>query len=293
MRDLKKNGKGKILFALISVYFIWGSTYLAIRWALQGFPPFMMAGIRFILTGGGTYFILRKRGYSIPNRNEWIGGSLVGALLLLGGNGGVVYAEQWVSSGLAALGVAAVPLWTVLFSGIWKRWPNRSEWAGIAIGFAGVAFLNLQGEMKASPVGAIALLVASVCWAFGSAWSRNLSMPKGLMSVAVQMMSGGVLLLVVSLICGEQIRVLPGIKAIIALLYLMLFGSLIAFTAYVYLLRKVRPALATSYAYVNPAVAVTLGVLAAGEKITALGFTAMVIICSGVIIVALGQGRRK
>ena len=293
MDDFKRNGKGKIILALLSVYFIWGSTYLAIRLALEGFPPFMMAGIRFILTGGGTYFFLRMRGHSVPTRSEWIGGSLGGGLLLLGGNGGVVYAEQWVSSGLAALGVAAVPLWTVLFSGIWKRWPDRLEWAGIAIGFAGVAFLNLESEMKASPVGAIALLVASVCWAFGSAWSRNLSMPKGLMSVAVQMMSGGMLLLVTSFLCGEQIRVLPGIKAISALLYLMFFGSLIAFTAYVYLLRKVRPALATSYAYVNPAVAVVLGILLAGEKMTVLGFTAMVIICAGVIIVALGQGWRR
>jgi drug/metabolite transporter (DMT)-like permease len=289
MNDFKKNGKGKILLALLSVYFIWGSTYLAIRLALEGFPPFMMAGIRFILTGGGTYFLLRMKGNPVPTRHEWIGGSLVGGLLLLGGNGGVVYAEQWVSSGLAALGVAAVPLWTVLFSGIWKRWPNRLEWAGIVIGFTGVAFLNLESEMRTSPAGAIALLVAAVCWAFGSAWSRHLSMPKGLMSAAVQMLSGGMLLLAASFLRGEQIKVLPGIRAVGALLYLMLFGSLVAFSAYVYLLRKVRPALATSYAYVNPVVAVALGILFAGEKITGIGVAAMVIISAGVIIVALGQ----
>jgi len=289
MKDFKKEEKSRILLALLSLYFIWGSTYLAIRLALEGFPPFMMAGIRFILTGGGIYFFLRMKDTPIPGRNEWIGGSLVGGLLLLGGNGGVVYAEQWVSSGLAALGVASVPLWTVLFSGIWKRWPNRLEWAGIAIGFAGVGFLNLESQMRASPAGAVALLAASVCWAFGSAWSRHLSMPKGLMSVAVQMMSGGVLLLAASFLCGEQIKALPGIKAVGALLYLMLFGSLIAFSAYVYLLRKVRPALATSYAYVNPAVAVALGILFAGEKITVTGVTAMVIISAGVILVALGQ----
>jgi drug/metabolite transporter (DMT)-like permease len=289
MNDFKKDGKGKILLALLSLYFIWGSTYLAIRLALEGFPPFMMAGIRFILTGGGTYIFLRKKDNPIPTRNEWIGGSLVGALLLFGGNGGVVYAEQWVSSGLAALGVAAVPLWTVIFSGIWKKWPNRLEWAGIAIGFGGVVFLNLENEMRASPAGAIALLAASVCWAFGSSWSRYLSMPKGLMSVAVQMIAGGVLLLAASFISGEQIRVLPGIKAMAALLYLMVFGSLVAFSAYIYLLRKVRPALATSYAYVNPAVAVALGILFAGEKITVIGITAMVIISAGVILVAMGQ----
>jgi drug/metabolite transporter (DMT)-like permease len=292
MNDFRNNGKGKILLALLSVYFIWGSTYLAIRLALEGFPPFMMAGIRFIVTGGGTYFFLRMKDNPVPTQHEWTGGLLVGGLLLLGGNGGVVYAEQWVSSGIAALGVAAVPLWTVLFSGIWKRWPNRLEWVGIAIGFAGVAFLNLESGMRASPAGAIALLWASVCWALGSAWSRHLSMPKGLMSVAVQMMSGGVLLLATSFLCGEQIEVLPGIKATGALLYLMLFGSLIAFSAYIYLLRKVRPALATSYAYVNPVVAVALGIVFAGEKITVIGVAAMVIISAGVILVALGQRRR-
>jgi drug/metabolite transporter (DMT)-like permease len=214
---------------------------------------------------------------------------VVGGLLLLGGNGGVVYAEQYVSSGLAALGVAAVPLWTVLFSGIWKRWPNRLEWAGISVGFAGVGLLNLEGGMRASPEGTMALLAASVCWAFGSAWSRQLSMPKGLMSAAVQMLSGGMLLLTASILSGESIKVMPGSKALGALLYLMLFGSLVAFSAYVYLLEKVRPALATSYAYVNPAVAVTLGILFAGEKITGTGIAAMAIISAGVVLVALGQ----
>ena len=289
MNNVKRNGKGKIFLALISLYFIWGSTYLAIRLALEGFPPFMLAGVRFLFTGGGTYLFLRARGRPVPHRREWIGASVVGGLLLLGGNGGVVYAEQYVSSGLAALGVAAVPLWTVLFSGIWKRWPNSLEWAGISVGFAGVGLLNLESGMRAGPEGAMALLAASVCWAFGSAWSRQLSMPKGLMSAAVQMLSGGMLLLTASLLSGESIKVMPGSKALGALLYLMLFGSLVAFSAYVYLLEKVRPALATSYAYVNPAVAVTLGILFAGEKITGTGIAAMAIISAGVVLVALGQ----
>ena len=289
MSDIRKNGKGKILLALLCLYFIWGSTYLAIKIALEGFPPFMMAGIRFVMAGGGAYLFLRARGNPVPRREEWIGGSLVGALLLLGGNGGVVYAEQWVSSGFAALGVAAVPLWTVLFSGIWGRWPNRLEWAGIAVGFAGVVFLNFESEMRASPEGAIALLMGSVCWALGSAWSRHLSMPKGLMSVAVQMTSGGMLLLAVSFVGGESIKAMPGLREASALLYLMVFGSLIAFSTYIYLLRQVSPALATSYAYVNPAVAVVLGILFAGEKIAVTGIVAMAIISAGVILTALGQ----
>jgi drug/metabolite transporter (DMT)-like permease len=284
-----KDKKTRIILSLFALYFIWGSTYLAIRIALEGFPPFIMAGTRFLLTGGGMYLFLRLRAIPSPDRPEWTGGTLVGALLLLGGNGGVVYAEQWVSSGLAALGVASVPLWTVLFAGIWKRWPNRLELTGIAVGIAGVVFLNMEGELRASPAGAMALLAASACWAFGSAWSRHLTMPKGFMSVAVQMISGGILLIVASLISGESVSSVPSLRATSALIYLMLFGSLIAFSAYIYLLKNVRPALATSYAYVNPVIAVILGVAFAGEKITSGGLASMTIIISGVILVALGQ----
>jgi len=284
-----KERKTRIILSLLALYFIWGSTYLAIRIALEGFPPFIMAGTRFLLTGGGMYLFLRLRGIPAPARPEWIGGTLVGVLLLLGGNGGVVYAEQWVSSGLAAMGVAAVPLWTVLFAGIWKRWPNRLELAGIVVGIAGVVFLNMEGELRGSPAGATALLAASACWAFGSAWSRHLIMPKGFMSVAVQMISGGILLIAASLFSGESISSVPSLRATGALIYLMLFGSLIAFSAYIYLLKNVRPALATSYAYVNPVIAVILGILFAGEKITSTGLVSMTIIITGVILVALGQ----
>ena len=289
MRTTIKDKKTRIILSLITLYLIWGSTYLAIRIALEGFAPFIMAGTRFLLAGGGLYLFLRLRSIPSPSLKEWIGGTLIGALLLLGGNGGVVYAEQWVSSGLAALGVAAVPLWTVLFSGIWKRWPNRLELAGIAVGITGVVILNMEGEMRASPAGAIALLAASACWAFGSAWSRHLTMPKGFMSVAVQMISGGVLLIAASLITGESANSSLSLRATAALIYLMLFGSLIAFTAYIYLLKNVRPALATSYAYVNPVIAVILGALFAGERITTSGLTSMTIIITGVVLVALGQ----
>jgi drug/metabolite transporter (DMT)-like permease len=290
--SLKQNGKFKILIALFSLYFIWGSTYLAIKIALEGFPPFMMAGIRFILTGCGLYFFLRARGTPAPRRSEWTGGSIVGGLLLLGGNGGVVYAEQTVSSGLAALGVAAVPLWTVLFAGIWKRWPGRLEWAGIFTGFAGVVLLNLDSELRTSPAGAVALVIATVCWAFGSAWSRHLPMPQGLLSGAVQMISGGIFLLTASLLCSERIEALPSLRSTGALIYLMVFGSLVAFSAYVFLLKKVRPALATSYAYMNPVIAVLLGAWLAGEKMTGIGIGAMAIIISGVVLVGLGQSNK-
>jgi drug/metabolite transporter (DMT)-like permease len=285
------DSRGKLLIALLSVYFIWGSTYLAIRIALEGFPPFMMAGVRFIIAGGGLYLFLRVRGVPAPDRSQWKGASLVGGFLLVGGNGGVVFAEQSVASGLAALGVATVPLWMVLFAGIWKSRPARLEWAGLFLGFAGIILLNFEGEMRASPAGATALVIAAICWAFGSAWSRHLSLPSGLMASAAEMIAGGVLLLAISFFTGERLDRFPAWHAIGALFYLIVFGSLIGFSAYTYLLSKARPALATSYAYVNPIIAVGLGVMFAGERITAIGITAMLIIITAIGMVILGQKR--
>jgi drug/metabolite transporter (DMT)-like permease len=292
VRTLKdKNSRVKLLIALLSVYFIWGSTYLAIRIALEGFPPFMMAGVRFLIAGGGLYLFLRARGVPAPDRSQWKGASLVGGLLLVGGNGGVVFAEQSVASGLAALGVATVPLWMVLFAGVWKSRPARLEWAGLLLGFAGIILLNFEGDLRASPAGATALVIAAVCWAFGSAWSRHLSLPSGWMASAAEMLAGGLLLLIISVLTGERLDRFPVWHAIGALFYLIVFGSLIAFSAYTYLLSKARPALATSYAYVNPVIAVGLGVMLAGERITVIGITAMLIIITAIGMVILGQKR--
>jgi drug/metabolite transporter (DMT)-like permease len=290
--DVKdKDSRVKLLIALLSVYFIWGSTYLAIRIALEGFPPFMMAGVRFFIAGGGLYLFLRAKGVPAPDRSQWKGASLVGGLLLVGGNGGVVFAEQSVASGLAALGVATVPLWMVLFAGIWKSRSARLEWAGLLLGFAGIILLNFEGDLRTSPAGAMALVMAAICWAFGSAWSRHLSLPSGLMASAAEMIAGGLLLLAISVLSGERIDRFPVWYAIGALFYLIVFGSLIGFSAYTYLLRKARPALATSYAYVNPVIAVGLGVMFAGERITVIGITAMLIIVTAIGMVILGQKR--
>jgi drug/metabolite transporter (DMT)-like permease len=286
-----KNDRVKILLALLSLYLIWGSTYLAIRIALEGFPPFSMAGIRFLLVGIGLYLFLRLKGMPAPDRIQWRGAAIVGGFLLLGGNGGVVFAEQWVASGLAALGVATVPLWTVLFAGIWGRWPSRIEWAGLFLGFTGILLLNLEGDLRANPAGAIALIISAICWAFGSAWSRHLALPSGLMASAVQMIAGGALLLIASIFIGEKIETFPTSRAIGAMLYLAAFGSLVGYSAYTYLLANVRPVLATSYAYVNPVIAVALGVWFADEDIGVTGVAAMLIIISAVALVAIGQKR--
>ncbi len=287
-----KKVDGGVILALLSVYIIWGSTYLAIRIALEGFPPFFMAGVRFLCAGCMLYIFLRAKGEPLPTLPQVTGASIVGGFLLLVGNGGVVFAEQTVATGLTALAIATVPLWTVLFSGIWRRWPGRFEWAGLVLGLAGIVLLNLEGDLKASPAGAVALIIAAASWAFGSAWSGNLPLPKGLMASAVEMTAGGLLLIVASLVIGEKIDVLPSTRAVTALTYLIVFGSLVGFSSYVYLLNKVRPALATSYAYVNPVIAVILGIWFAGERITGTGVLAMTVILAGVVLVLMGQRKR-
>lgn len=281
-------GIGKII-ALLSLYITWGGTYLAMRISLESFPPFLLAGIRHTVAGSILFLFLKVKGAAVPNRSEWKGAAIVGGFLLLGGNGGVVFAQQWVSSGLAALGVATVPLWTVLFGGIWKRWPTRLEWTGLLVGFAGIALLNLEGDLRASPVGATALFLAAMSWAFGSAWSRHLTLPSGLMAAAAEMMAGGMMLLMLSLLTGEKMAGTPTPHANWALAYLIVFGSIVGFSAYIYLLKNASAAVATSYAYVNPVIAVVLGVWLAGETITGTGVLAMMAIIAAVAWVLLGQ----
>jgi len=283
---MPKNSKIKIFTALVAVYISWGSTYLAIRIALQELPPLFMMGIRFFFVGVVLYVFLRLRGAPVPNGVQWRNATIIGAFLFLGGSAGVAYAEQWVPSGLAALVIATTPLWTVLFTGIWNEWPTRSEWAGLILGLAGIVLLNFESDLRANPLGAAALLVAAASWAFGSAWSRRLALPKGQMTGAVQMIMGGAIVLLVSLLIGERIEIVPTWRSLSAVLYLAVFGSLVGFTAYMHLLTRVRPALATSYAYVNPVFAVALGVWLAGEKITFIGITAMLVIVAGVVLVA-------
>ena len=287
-----KGNRWGILLSLFALYIIWGSTYLGMRFALVSFPPFLMAGIRFVIAGILLYTFLRMRGAAAPTRPQMLGSAIIGILLLAGGNGGVSFAEQWVSSGLAAVGIAVVPLWAALFIGLMGRWPKRIEWVGLGLGFVGVLFLNLENGVWTKPIGAIALLLAPMCWALGSALSSRVSLPSGLMASATQMIIGGVFLLGLGLILGERIHNVPTASALWSMVFLILFGSLIAFSAYGYLLLNVRPALATSYAYVNPAVAVGLGVLFADEHITLIGVLAMVVILVGVGLVSLGRDRK-
>lgn len=281
-----------IALAMLAVYIIWGSTYFAIRLAIDGFPPFLMAGIRFLLAGSLMYGFLRWRGVPNPSRREWAGAGLVGLLLLVGGNGLVSFAEQSVASGLASLIVASVPLWAVVFAGLWRQWPHRLEWVGLGVGFVGVAFLNLGGNFAGSPLGAVILLLAASCWALGSVISSHLRLPKGQMASAAEMLVGGAVLLVLGLAQGQRFSGPLVPHSVWALLYLVAFGSLVAFSAYTYLLQRVRATIVTSYAYVNPLVALALGALFIGEKITLTEVLAMVLILSGVALVGVAKGRK-
>lgn len=278
--------------ALLSLYLIWGSTYFAIRIGLSSYPPFLMAAIRFLCAGAALYGFLRWRGRAAPTRPQWLNAALTGTLLLGFGNGLVCYAEQRVPSGLAAVAVASMPLFAALFGGLYGHWPRRTEALGLGVGFAGVIVLNLGGSMSRAPLGAIALVIAAAAWAFGSVWSKRRDMPPAAMNTAAQMLTSGAVLFIFAFAVGERWPATPTLTASLAVLYLIIAGSLIGFSAYLYLLHTVRPALATSYAYVNPPIAVIVGALFAGEVVHPSDVAAMVVILAGVALIAVARERR-
>ncbi|POA29774.1 MULTISPECIES: drug/metabolite exporter YedA [unclassified Pseudomonas] len=282
-----------LIGAFFALYVIWGSTYLVIRIGVQYWPPLMLGGIRFIVGGTLMYAFLRWRGVPAPTWPQWKAAGLIGILLLSFGNGAVSMAEHTgVASGVAALAVATVPLFTLLCGYFWGTRNTRLEWAGIVLGLIGIAMLNLGSNLQSSPLGAVLLIGAAAAWAFGSVWSKHLPMPQGAMSSAAQMLVGGVVLLIGSALTGEQLQSLPPLEGWVAMMYLVVFGSIVAFNAYMYLLKNVRPAAATSYAYVNPAVAVLLGIVFAGESIGIEEAVAMAVIISAVLLISLPQWRR-
>ncbi|MES2820563.1 MAG: drug/metabolite exporter YedA [Pseudomonadota bacterium] len=280
--------------AFAALYLIWGSTYLVIRIGVESWPPMLMAGIRFLVAGTLMYAWLRWRGVPAPSGQQWLAASKIGILLLACGNGGITVAEHWgVASGVAALAVASVPLFTLVFGLFWGWRNTRLEWAGIVIGLVGIGLLNLGSNLQASPAGAALILFATAAWSFGSVWGKSLPLPQGPMSSAAQMLAGGGALLVASLIGGERMQQWPTAAGWMALAYLVLFGSIIAFSAYLYLLKHVRPASATSYAYVNPVVAVVLGIWFAGEQVGAVEWLAMAVIIGAVVLIGLPQWRQS
>lgn len=286
-----------LIAALFALYFIWGSTYFVIRVGVESWPPLMMAGLRFFVAGCIMFTFLLLRGHKVPTLKQWMAAGAVGILLLSVGNGLVTVAEHMqVPSGIAAVMVATVPLFTLCFSRLWGMPNSRLEWTGVAIGLFGIVLLNTGSNLEGNPWGAALILLASLSWAFGSVWSSRLTLPVGLMAGAAEMIIAGVVLLVASRISGEHLAAAPKLSGFLALGYLVVFGSMIAISAYMFLLKTVRPAVATSYAYVNPIVAVLLGIGFAGESLSPVEWVALGVILCAVLLVTLGKfvfSRRK
>lgn len=267
--------RGLVIAAFAAVYVIWGSTYLGIRIAITSIPPLLMAGSRFLLAGIILYTIMRMSGVAKPARKHWIGATVIGALLLLGGNGGVSWAQQTVPSGITALIIAAVPLWIMLVDWLRPRGtrPTFLVLLGLCIGFAGVLMIvssrNQLGARIVDPVGGIVLLLATLSWAFGSVYSRHASKPdSALLAISMQMIAGGVSQLLTGFALGEAQQFHPAAitsASAWSFVYLTLIGSLVGFTAYVWLLQVSTPAKVSTYAYVNPIIAVLLGYLVLSE----------------------------
>ena len=282
-----------LIAAFAAVYIFWGSTYLAIKYAIETLPPFLMAGSRFMIAGLILMIWARfSKDYESPKAVHWKTSFVVGTFLLLGGNGGVVFAERYISSSLAALLVATEPFWIVLLSWLWlkKSQPNYKVALGLAIGFFGV-WLLISGQPSShfadggamQTIGTIVIMLAALSWAIGSLYGLRSPVPKSaILTAGMQMVAGGLVLLFVSLISGEVFNFnisQVSANSVFGLIYLIIFGSLIGFTAYSWLLQNAQPAMVSTYAYVNPIVAVLLGWLIAGES-----FTGQMLIGAGIIV---------
>jgi drug/metabolite transporter (DMT)-like permease len=285
-----------VVAAFLAIYLIWGSTYLAIRFAVETMPPFLMGGARFLLAGSLLYGFLRMRGAQVPSSSHWINAIIVGALLLGIGNGAVNWAGQRVPSSVVALIVAVTPLWFALLD--WVRpggvRPRFQVLAGIMIGFGGMTLLvgtaeGMQRGEALDRMAVLAVVVASIAWASGSLYARYTPKPDApLMGVALQMLAGGVMLSAAGVLAGESDYFsinLVSARSAAAFLYLVIFGSLIGFTAYSWLLKVSTPARISTYAYVNPVVAVFLGWAMAGEILTGRMIAAAGVILLGVIVI--------
>ena len=291
----ERPGTTAIVLAFAAIYLIWGSTYLAIRFAVETLPPFLMLFARFFTAGVLMYLFLRWRGETRPSARDWAGAAGVGGLLLLGGTGAVAWAEQWIDSGLAALIVAIVPVWMVVLDwvGPAKRRPTGATVAGLVLGLVGVAVLvgpvDLAGSGRMQFIGSAVVVFGTLSWATGSVYGSRLPHPSSpWMAAALQMTAGGLLLLLFGTAMGEWSRVDPALmsaRSLGALAYLVVFGSLIAFGAYVFLLRHEVAARVGSYAYVNPVVAVFLGWALAAEPVTPRTIVAAAIILTGVVLI--------
>jgi drug/metabolite transporter (DMT)-like permease len=278
--------------ALAAVYLVWGSTYLAMRVVVEVLPPFAMASARYVSVGLVLLGFLKLRGAPWPTGKQWLLSAPIGGLMFVLGNGTVAFAEKHLSSGIAAVVCGTMPLWAAALGPLFGERATVREWLGLGLGFAGVAVLGLGKELRAEPLHAAVLLVAPIAWAAGSLLSRAWPLPKGLMSAATQMITGGAMMGLVSVVLREQVPDVIPLKVTLSWLYLCVFGSLVAYSAYTYLLSATRPAIATSYSYVNPVIAVLMGALLGGETVGPEVGAAVLLIVSATAMVVIGRTPR-
>jgi drug/metabolite transporter (DMT)-like permease len=296
--------KTKIWIALLALYIVWGSTYLAIRFAVETIPPFFMAGTRFLVSGAILFIWRRAAGDAMPTRRQWRSTAIVGIFLLLGGNGLVSFAEQYVPSGIAALIIGSMPMWLVMIEAMR---PNGAKpgWLailGLVIGFGGIFLLVGPAELTGAghtlnPLGVGTLLVAAFLWSLGSIYSRNADMPdSSLMATGAEMLTGSLAIFLVSGLTGEW----KGFSfsevtrsSWLGLLYLITIGSLIGFVSYIWLLKHAPVSLVATYAYVNPLVAVFLGAWLAGETLNARILVAGIVIIGSVVLINQTKSKPK
>jgi drug/metabolite transporter (DMT)-like permease len=289
---LHKPSASLIAAALAAVYLVWGSTYLAIRFALVSLPPFFQMGSRFIVAGALLMLFLRLRGEKAPplTKNDsapwyWRNALIIGSLMLAGGMGGVAVASQTIGSGLIATFIAVVPMMVALIGLAFGKRPSQLEIAGMLVGFGGVIFLVQGKSFGASTLGLLAIFCATLTWSIGSVLqTTRLPLAPGPMGFASEMLCGGAVLLLISIALGEKVMWPLDARALLAWGYLVVFGSLVAFSAYLFLLANVSPALATSYAFVNPVIALLLGVWLGAEVVQDNEWLACGVILFGVLM---------
>ncbi|MDB4955707.1 MAG: Permease of the drug/metabolite transporter superfamily [Myxococcales bacterium] len=294
VRELPRGIDPRFIASLASVYLVWSSTYLGVRVAVETMPPLMMCSARFLAAGLVMLGVARHRGAKLPPWRDWLAVAPAGLTLFIGGTGFVALAEVSVSSGGAAVVCATMPLWVGVLGIFFGERPTAREWLTLVVGFAGVFILMDGPSLSGRPEHIVLIIVSPICWALGSLLSRRtkgIGGPQAALVVpGVQMLMGGVVLLVIALGRGEPLPIHASARSWLALAYLVVFGSLVAFTGYAWLLRNARPVVATSYAYVNPVIAVLLGAALYGEP---LGWTTLVanILIVGAVMLALMRPR--
>ena len=283
-----------LVLCLAATWLIWGSTYLAIKFALLSFPPFWQMGTRFLAAGALLMAWMHWRGAAWPTRLQWRNALVVGALMLGGGMGGTAVAETSVGSGLVVAFIAVVPLMIAALNLIWGVKPGRLELAGIVVGLAGVLMLTQGAGFQASPAGLAAIAIACLTWSVGSVLSqRSLPLAPGAMGFASEMLCGGAVLMALSWLAGERPQWPPQPAAVAAWFYLVVAGSLIAFNAYMHLLAHASAGLASSYTFVNPVIAMLLGVAVLGEVVSGFEWAAAGVVLAGVVLMLRGTALKR